>query len=279
MGWADRARRDLPWRRTRDPWAVLVSEAMLQQTQVPRVVPRFEAFVGQFPTPGVAAAAPVAAIVRAWAGLGYNRRAVSLHRAAVAIVHHHGGQVPADLADLLALPGVGAYTARAVLSFAFEADVGVVEVNSARVLARAVAGRPLSASDAQALADGLVPPGRSWSWNQAVLDLGATICTKSAPDCAACPLRGPCAWAAGGYRRPDPAIGSAGCGRPQAVFAGSDRQGRGRLVDALRLAPVAMVDLATATGWPSEPGRAQQVAAGLVTDGLAVVMDGALRLP
>ena len=252
MAWADGARRDLPWRRTRDPWAVLVSELMLQQTQVPRVVPRYEEFLSRFPTPAAAAVAGVAELVRAWAGLGYNRRAVNLHRAAVEIVDRHGGELPRTFDQLLALPGVGPYTARAVLAFAFEADVGVVEVNSARVLARAAAGRRLSAGEAQALADRLVPEGRGWAWNQAMLDLGATVCTKAAPRC-------------GGTR--------------QSAFAGSDRQGRGRLVDALRRAPVPEGDLAAAAGWPDQPERAARVAAGLVADGLAAVVDGALVLP
>jgi len=279
MAWAEEARRDLPWRRTRDPWAVLVSELMLQQTQVPRVVPRYESFLERFPTPVAAANARVADVVRAWAGLGYNRRAVSLHRAATVIVGCHGGKVPGVLADLLALPGVGPYTARAVLAFAFEVDVGVVEVNSARVLARAVAGRPLSAPDAQAVADDLVPAGRGWAWNQAMLDLGATICSKSAPQCGSCPIRPVCAWSGAGRLGPDPSIGSAGCRGTQSTFAGSDRQGRGRLVGALRLAPVPVADLAGVAGWPSEPERAQRVAHGLVADGLAVVSGHALRLP
>ncbi len=277
--WADGARRDLPWRRTRDPWAVLVSELMLQQTQVPRVVPRFGLFMTRFPTPAATAAASVAEVVRAWAGLGYNRRAVSLHRAATAIVADHGGEVPARLAGLLALPGVGPYTARAVLAFAFEADVGVVEVNSARVLARAVAGRPISAAHAQDLADRLVPAGGGWAWNQAMLDLGATVCTRSAPACDRCPLRELCAWTTAGKPEPDPSVGSAGYGRAQSTFPGSDRQGRGRLVGALRRAPVALVDVAWAAGWPSEPERARRVADELVTDGLAVVVGGALHLP
>ncbi|HEV2758173.1 MAG TPA: A/G-specific adenine glycosylase [Acidimicrobiales bacterium] len=277
--WAEGARRDLPWRRTRDPWAVLVSELMLQQTQVARVVPRYEEFLARFPTPAATASAPVADVVRAWAGLGYNRRAVNLHRAAGEIVRRHGGALPATLTELVALPGVGPYTARAVLAFAFEADVGVVEVNSARVLARAVAGRPLTASEAQALADGLVPEGGGWAWNQAMLDLGATVCTKSAPDCGRCPLRPCCAWAADGASAIDPATGSAGCGAPQSTFAGSDRQGRGRLVDALRLAPVARSALAEAAGWPADPERAGRVARGLVADGLAVMVGDALHLP
>ncbi len=274
--WAEDARRDLPWRRTRDPWAVLVSELMLQQTQVPRVVARYEAFLARFPTPAVTASAPVADVVRAWAGLGYNRRAVSLHRAAGAIVERHGGAMPATLATLVALPGVGPYTARAVLAFAFEADVGVVEVNSARVLARAVAGRPLAPAEAQALADALVPAGQGWAWNQAMLDLGATVCVKSTPRCGSCPLHGCCAWAGAG---PDPAVGSAGESGRQSTFAGSDRQGRGRLVDALRLGPVPQSALPTAAGWPDDPERAQRIATTLVDDGLAVVAGDVLKLP
>ena len=275
--WAESARRDLPWRRTRDPWAVLVSELMLQQTQVPRVVPRYQAFLDRFPTPAATAAAPVAEVVRAWAGLGYNRRAVNLHRAAVDIVYRHGGVLPATLAELVALPGVGTYAARAVLAFAFEGDVGVVEVNSARVLARAVAGRPLGPTEAQGLADALVPTGEGWAWNQAMLDLGATVCTKAAPRCGGCPVRSSCAWAAAGG--PDPAVGSAGCRSRQSTFAGSDREGRGRLVDALRRGPVPLAGVAEVAGWPRDPERAERVAAGLVADGLAVITEGALTLP
>jgi len=276
-GWAEGARRDLPWRRTRDPWAILVSELMLQQTQVRRVVPRYEAFLERFPSPASTAASPVADVLRAWAGLGYNRRALNLHRAAVAVVERHRGVMPATLAELVALPGVGPYTARAVLAFAFEADVGVVEVNSARALARAAAGRPLRGTEAQSLADALVPAGGGWAWNQAMVDLGATVCTKSAPRCDACPLAACCAWAAAGG--PDPAVGSAGAGSWQSPFAGSDRQGRGRLVDALRLGPVPWADVAGAAGWPTEPDRAERVAGALVADGLAVLRGDRLHLP
>jgi A/G-specific adenine glycosylase len=185
--------------------------------------------------------------------------------------------LPATLAELVALPGVGRYTARAVLAFAFEADVGVVEVNSARVLARAAAGRPLAPAEAQALADALVPAGGGWAWNQAMLDLGATVCTKSAPRCDACPLLACCAWAGAGGA--DPAVGSAGAGSRQSTFAGSDRQGRGRLVDALRLGPLPLAGVAAAAGWPEDPERAARVAAGLVADGLAVWGEGGLCLP
>jgi A/G-specific adenine glycosylase len=252
---------------------------MLQQTQVTRVVPRYAAFLERFPTPAATASAPVAEVVQAWAGLGYNRRAVNLHRAAGEVVRRHGGTMPATLAALVALPGVGPYTARAVLAFAFEADVGVVEVNSARVLARAAAGRPLTPAEAQALADRLVPEGAGWAWNQAMLDLGATVCVKSAPRCGSCPLQACCAWVAAGPSTPDPAVGSAGAGGRQSTFAGSDRQGRGRLVDALRGAPVPLGSLALAAGWPDEPERARRIAGGLVADGLAVLDAGALRLP
>ncbi len=168
--------RDLPWRRTRDPWAVLVSEVMLQQTQVPRVVPIWHAFMERFPTVRVCADASQADVVRAWAGLGYNRRAVNLHRAAVLM----GDAVPRDLDALLALPGIGAYTARAVLVFAFEDDVGLVETNIARVLSRR-AGRRLSPSELQREADALVPAGRAWEWNQRLMDLGALVCTARDP--------------------------------------------------------------------------------------------------
>ena len=281
LEWGARHRRDLPWRHTRDPWAVLVSEVMLQQTQVARVVPRYHRFLERFPTPAACAAAPAADVIAEWAGLGYNRRALGLYRAATAVVERHGGRLPADLAALRSLPGVGDYTARAVLAFAFGADVGVVEVNSARVLARAFAGRRLTAGEAQRLADDLVPVGEGWAWNQAMLDVGAIVCGKRIQSCGECPLRTSCAWAAASREGPDPAEGSAGTGSRQSAFAGSDRQGRGRLVAALRRAPVAAADVPAATGWPDDPDRARRVAAGVVTDGLAVPVDedGSLALP
>ncbi len=281
LEWSAGARRQLPWRRTRDPWAVLVSEVMLQQTQVARVAPTYAAFLSRFPTPAACAAAPAGDVVRAWAGLGYNRRALSLHRAAEAIVDRFGGSLPAGLDELVSLPGVGPYTARAVQAFAWEADVGVVDTNAARVLARAVAGRRLAPAEVQSLADSLVPQGRGWDWNQAVLDLGATVCRRHSPRCDCCPLAAAqkCTWATGGHADPDPADGSAGVGRGQAAFAGSDRQGRGRLVDALRVGPVAMRALAPVCGWPDDPARAARVADGLVRDGLAVIEDDGLCLP
>lgn len=268
--WGDHGRHELPWRQTRDPWAVLVSELMLQQTQVPRVVPRYAEFLERFPTPAACAAEPVGEVVKAWAGLGYNRRAVNLWRCAGAVVERHGGALPEDLDALLALPGIGPYTARAVLVFAFEHDVGLVDTNAGRYVARALAGRAVAPKEAQRLADDAVPEGAGWLWGQAVFDLGAKVCTKAAPRCDACPIRSSCAWAQAGFPEPDPVHGSAGISGPQSRFEGSDRQGRGRLVDALRAGPVRDPDLARHMGWPGEPERARRVAATLVADGIAV---------
>jgi A/G-specific adenine glycosylase len=278
LEWGERVRRDLPWRKTRDPWAVLVSELMLQQTQVPRVVPRYDAFLQQFPTPAACADAPVGDVLTAWAGLGYNRRAVNLHRCAVAVCERHDGAVPDDLTELLALPGIGPYTARAVLVFAFERDIGLVDTNAGRFVARALAGRALRAREAQDVADGAVPSGQAWAWGQAVFDLGALVCTKRAPRCDGCPIAEHCEWTRSGRPSPDPVTGSAGISTPQSTFAGSFRQGRGRLLDALRAGPVASVDVAAAAGWPDEPARAGEALASLVRDGMAVVADDGTAL-
>lgn len=269
LAWGAGAHRDLPWRATRDPWAVLVSEVMLQQTQVPRVVPRYHAFLARFPTPAACAAATVGDVVDEWAGLGYNRRAVALHRCAAACVADHDGALPDDLDALRALPGIGPYTARAVLAFAFERDVGVVDTNVGRVLAR-WAGRPLRPAEAQGAADAAVPAGAGWAWNQAMFDLGAAVCRKRTPDCGACPVRRWCDWGSAGCPAPDPAVGSAGVSGGQSRFEGSDRQGRGRLVGALReRGAVSAEGLAAAAGWSDDPVRARRVAEGLVADGLA----------
>jgi A/G-specific adenine glycosylase len=278
LAWGDVHLRDLPWRRTRDPWAVLVSEVMAQQTGVDRVIGYYTAFLDRFPTPVECAAAPVGEVVRLWAGLGYNRRAVSLHRCATVVVERHGGKLPRDLPALLALPGIGPYTARAVLAFAYEDEVGVVDTNVGRVLAR-WAGRALRPREAQAMADDLVPAGWSWAWNQAVMELGGTVCRRRVPRCRACPVRPGCAWAGRGLAAPDPADGSAGVSGGQSRFEGSDRQGRGRLVDALCRGPVTHADLPTVMGWPDDPARASRVAAGLVADGLALDTGASLTLP
>ncbi len=276
LAWSDETRRDLPWRRTREPWAVLVSELMLQQTQVARVIPKYEAFLTAYPTPAACAAASVGEIVTAWAGLGYNRRAVNLHRCATVVITELDGRLPDDLAGLLALPGVGPYTARAVLAFAHERDVGVLDTNAARVLAR-TAGDALSRADAQRSADEAVPAGEGWRWNQAMLDLGATVCAARSADCDRCPLAAWCSWSLAGRPEPDPAIGSAGVSTPQSRFEGSHRQGRGRLVASLRQqGTVDEGELAAAAGWPDDAVRARSAADSLVVDGIARWADGAL---
>lgn len=282
LHWAAGRRDDLPWRHTRDPWAVLVSELMLQQTQVARVVDRYHQFLERFPDATACAAAGPGAVVEEWAGLGYNRRAVNLHRTAVVVTEQHGGQLPDDLAALLALPGVGPYTARAVLAFAFERDVAVLDTNVGRVLARH-GGSPLSVASAQRRADDLVPVGAGWVWNQAMLDLGALACTKRRPDCAGCPVNANCRWFSSGCAEPDPATGSAGVSVPQTRFEGSFRQGRARLLDALRTGAVIEPNqFAVICGWESEQlgHDAAAAAESLVRDGLAVdVGSGSLRLP
>jgi A/G-specific adenine glycosylase len=277
LGWGVPRLRDLPWRRTRDPWAVLVSEVMLQQTQVPRALASYGPFLERFPDAPSCAGAPVGDVVRAWDGLGYNRRAVNLHGAACAVAG--AGAFPDTLAGLLALPGVGPYTARAVLAFAFERDAAVLDTNIARVVARVV-GRPLAGREAQATADGWLVAGQAWAWNQALMDLGAGVCTARTWACDACPLAPWCAWRSHGNAPPDPAVGSAGVSGGQSRFDGSDRQGRGRLVAALRGGPVPRARVPDVTGWPSDEPRARRVAETLVRDGLAVLdEDGRYRLP
>lgn len=268
LAWFGDVGRDLPWRRTRDPWTILVSELMLQQTQVARVVDRLARFADRFPTPVACAAAPVGDVIDEWKGLGYNRRAVNLHRAATVIVDEHGGAVPDDLDALLALPGIGAYTARAVLAFAFEREVGVVDTNIARVLAR-WEGVRLRPAEVQRLADAEVIVGEGWAWNQALMELGALLCRPD-PRCDDCPVTARCSWQRAGRPEPDPSVGSAKVSKGQSRFEGSDRQGRGRLVDALRTGEVDDVDLESVMGWPDDRPRAERVAVSLLEDGLAV---------
>lgn len=246
---------------------------MLQQTGVARVEPRFRAFLERFPTPAACAAAPAGDVVEEWQGLGYNRRAINLHRCAVAVVGRHDGSLPTTLAELLALPGVGPYTARAVLAFAHERAVACMDVNVTRALSR-LTGAPID----QATADGLAAaaeehaPGGAWAWNQAVMELGATAC-RPRPVCDACPVAARCTWTGSGAA--DPWVRA----RPQSRFEGSDRQGRGRLVDALRRGAVTEADIPAAMGWPDDVERATRVAATLLADGLAIADGPTWRLP
>ncbi|MPZ71792.1 MAG: A/G-specific adenine glycosylase [Nitriliruptorales bacterium] len=270
--WYGDHRRDLPWRDIDDPFAVLVSEVMLQQTQVSRVVPKYGEFMVRFPDAATLAAAPVAEVVRMWRGLGYNRRAIALHRAARMIVEGHQGEVPAELTALQALPGIGAYTARAVLAFAFSRPTAPVDTNVARVIARALGEAPVRGAALQAAADELVPKGRARDWSAALMDLGATHCTSGAPRCEGCPVRSTCTWSARGGD--DPVTAKRGA-KP---FAGSNRYHRGRLLDALRLHALPERDLPGAAAVDSA-AAARDVADGLVADGLAQWHGDTLRLP
>jgi A/G-specific adenine glycosylase len=238
---------------------------MLQQTSPARVLDPYRRFLESFPTVGSCAAASLGEVLQSWAGLGYNRRARNLHRAATVVVEQYDGVIPADLDILRSLPGIGPYTARAVLAFAFESDEAVVDVNVARVIARAVVGEAISAPQTQAVADALVPRGRGWLWNQSLMEIGAVVCGVRAPACDRCRLAPQCIWARAGRPPPDPGASR----HHQSVFVGSDRQGRGRLVSALRVSPVAPTGLAQACGWPDDADRARRVADSLVAEGLA----------
>jgi len=265
LAWGVPNIRDLPWRLERDPWKILVAEVMLQQTQAERVIPKWRAFLDAFPTPRVCSQASLGEVLRLWQGLGYPRRARNLRDAAQIVVEHHGGRLPNDLDALLALPGVGPYTARAVLAFAFERDVAVVDTNIARILAR-TAGDRLTPKRAQAAADDVVPIGQGWVWNQVIMDVGATLCRRT-PHCERCPLAGACTWHLAGRPQPDPAVGSAGVSGKQARFEGSDRQARGKVLATLAAGtrPVEHFD--------------DRIVSGLVADQLVSVSNGTVSLP
>ncbi len=221
----------------------MVSEFMLQQTPVHRVRPYYDYFLATWPTPSDFAAAAPDEVLRAWKGLGYPRRVQYLQRAAHAIVQRHGGEVPQRLEDLLALPGIGPYTARAIASFAFGARVGVLDTNVGRVFARALFGEPLSATVAQGVADQLAGTAHSAVLNQVLLDVGATYC-RATPRCEQCPLAAMCVWQRRGGD--DPAPASAAVSRPQARFAGSMRELRGRVLSQLHNGPMSQTALVTA---------------------------------
>jgi A/G-specific adenine glycosylase len=256
-----------PWRRGASPYAVLVSEVMLQQTQAPRVVPAFAAFLRRFPDVPALAAASRADVLRAWAGLGYNRRALALRDAAGAIVHDHDARVPATVAELSALPGVGPYTASAVASIAFGVPVAAVDTNARRIVARVVHGveaDELAPAQLRTDADALVDQGEPGAWNQALMDLGREVC-RPRPRCAECPLRTMCAFAASGRE-------GRGSVRRQPVFEGSMRQVRGRVVAGLRERGTASVaELADAAGIDRE--RVTKAVAALARDGLVTASD------
>lgn len=279
IAWYRDNARDLPWRRPGfGAWGVLVSEFMLQQTPVTRVIPRLEEWLRRWPTPAALAAAAPADAVQQWDNLGYPRRALWLHRAAIEIRDRHDGVVPRDVDALLALSGIGDYTSRAVAVFAYGDRHPVVDTNTRRVLARAVAGRsqpgPPAAHDLEAMA-AILPHDEANAAivNAAMMELGATVCTARAAHCTRCPLAEECAWRAQGY----PDTGDER--RRQARYEGSDRQARGAVLRALRHAPAhALPPAAVAADWP-DPAQRDRAIDSLIADGLIEASEGTLRLP
>jgi A/G-specific adenine glycosylase len=280
LAWYERTARDLPWRRPGvGAWAVLVSEIMLQQTPVNRVLPVYAAWLERWPTPGDLAAAPAGDAVRQWGKLGYPRRALRLHACAVEITARFAGRVPETVDDLLSLPGVGAYTARAVASFAFGQRHPVVDTNVRRVLARAVtgqgnAGLPSATRD-HAAVEALLPSDAASAarFGVALMELGALVCVARTPRCPACPIADRCAWLAAG----SPAYAGP-VARPQG-FAGTDRQVRGLLLDVLRAAPDPVPQGLLDAVW-ADPVQRTRALDGLVADGLVDPLpDGRYALP
>ncbi|ADG90104.1 A/G-specific adenine glycosylase [Thermobispora bispora] len=276
LDWYEAHRRDLPWRRPdATPWGILVSEIMLQQTPVVRVLPAWTEWMARWPTPEALAKEPPGEAVRQWGRLGYPRRALNLHACAKVITAEHGGRVPSTYAELRALPGVGDYTAAAVASFAFGGRHAVLDTNVRRVLARAIRGEehPPRATTAaeRRLAESLVPEVEAPRWAVAVMELGALVCTARAPRCEACPIAGQCAWRLAG--RP------AGPVRRGQRYAGTDRQCRGRLLAVLREADGPVPKSALDAVWPDQAQR-ERALDSLLDDGLAEVLpDGTYRLP
>jgi len=242
MPWyADHGRHGLPWRRTRDEYAVLVSEVMLQQTQVARVLPSYERGLQRWPTIAALAAASPGDVIEQWAGLGYNRRALNLHRTAVATIERFGGTLPPDLVALRSLPGVGDYTAAALVSFAWETRTVVLDTNISRVISRCLLGvaspHDAAPKPVATAAASLLPRENARDHNLALMDLGATICTARSPSCDVCPLTRQCAWLAAGA--------PPGQTRPASPprFEATARFARGRIVDALRSGPLTAGEL------------------------------------
>lgn len=280
MEWFEANGRDLPWRQPGfTPWGSLVSEFMLQQTPVARVLPKLEAWLERWPTPASLAASAPGDAVRAWDKLGYPRRALWLHACAVAIVERFGGDVPSAVEDLLSLPGVGPYTARAVAVFAFGAHEPVVDTNIRRVIARhekglADQGAPREKQDLFDMEALLPHSDLSPIFNQAIMELGALVCTSKNPACDECPIAHSCAWVIAG----SPANAS-GTKPKQRKYEGSDRQVRGAVLSALResLHPVSAVELASY--WPETTARSRAITS-LLGDGLIVlVADDTFSLP
>ena len=270
LEWYDQHARELPWRsESASPWSVMVSEFMLQQTPVARVLPVHEVWLERWPSPAALATDTAGEAVRMWGRLGYPRRALRLHAAAMVIVAGHGGEVPAAYADLLALPGVGDYTAAAIASFAFAQRHVVLDTNVRRVLGRAVSGNEFPSSSVtraeREIGAGLLPddPPTAANWAVAVMELGALVCTARDPQCSRCPIAQQCAWLTAGRPPYD------GPPRRGQAWDGTDRQCRGRIMAVLRDAEGPVDRSRLETTWHDAAQR-DRCLAGLVADGLLV---------
>jgi A/G-specific adenine glycosylase len=301
LEWYAREQRDLPWRVTSDPYAILVSEIMLQQTQVDRVLPKYHQFLSAFPTLEDLAAAPTADVISVWVPLGYNKRAICLQSIAHQVIADYGGHIPDTIDELLKLKGVGRYTAGAIACFAYRQHVATVDTNIRRVLHRVFLGlehpEP-KVNDAQmlSLAEHILPEGYAYNWNQALMDLGATICTSNNPDCLGCPLQEACLaykemsqyslFPSGTVLRQLRKVAEKKKPYQAQPFTSTNRYFRGRIVDLLRSLPAdERISLAT-LGPKIKPEFStddlvwlQKIVDGLVRDGLLDCNEDGVRLP
>ncbi|HEY3991456.1 MAG TPA: A/G-specific adenine glycosylase [Ktedonobacteraceae bacterium] len=301
LSWYASAKRDLPWRATNDPYAILVSEIMLQQTQVERVLPKYQQFLEAFPTLLDLANAPTAEIISAWVPLGYNRRAVSLQTIARQVIAEYGGQLPETTTELLKLKGIGRYTAGAIACFAYHKQVATVDTNIYRVLHRVFLGlehpEPRLSTDAMfVFAARVLPPEQAYDWNQALMDMGATICISANPQCVRCPLQECCAayqemsqhslFPSGAVLRELRKVAEKKTTYVTQPFTSSNRYFRGRTVAHLRtlssdetlplskLGPVLKTDFQT-----EDLPWLEKIVAGLQRDGLVVWTENGVKLP
>ncbi|MFA6042696.1 MAG: A/G-specific adenine glycosylase [Patescibacteria group bacterium] len=279
LSWFSKHQRDLPWRKIKNPYHILVSEIMLQQTQVDRVIPKYQAFLKRFPSLSALAKVRQASVIAMWAGLGYNRRARNLHQLAKKVVKEHKGKLPAQPAILQSLPGIGPYTAAAVACFAYGAPVALVDVNVRRVLGRVFHGvhgpEKLAEAALWKLAGSMVPPKQAVAWNSSLMDFGATVCTKRSPTCATCPLQKQCA----AY----PAILTQTIVQEKKeAFHDSNRFWRGKMIQYLRQQPrrsaliAALHHVMVTAGL--EPVRSEKLLHGLAKDGLVRLRGTKARL-
>ncbi len=301
LRWYAVERRDLPWRSTDDPYAILVSEMMLQQTQVDRVLPKYRQFLATFPTLAKLASAPTAEVISAWAPLGYNRRAVSLQSIARQVSAEHGGRIPDTIDELLKLKGIGRYTAGAIACFAYRKQVATVDTNIRRVLHRIFLGlehpEP-KLNDAQmlTLAGQVLPAGEAYNWNQALMDLGATICTSTNPQCSRCPLQEVCCaykemgqhslFPSGTVLRQLRKVAEKKTSYQAQPFTSTNRYFRGRIVDLLRSLPAGQRITLAELGPKIKPTFCDddlpwlaQLIHGLAKDGLLDCTENGARLP